>query len=524
MRIREINAMRGPNYWSIKRHKLIVMVLDLEEMEEQPTNKIPGFLDRLKALLPGMYSHRCSVGQPGGFFQRIEEGTWMGHVIEHIALEIQSIAGMEVGFGRTRSYGEHGVYHVVFDYLEEKVGVYAAKAAVRIAQALVDNKEYNLAEDIQEMRELRETERLGPSTSSIIDEAIARGIPWIRLNKYSLCQLGYGMNQRRVQATVTSLTSNIGVEIAGDKEDTKYILNQAEIPVPKGDVIRSESGLEDAVDRFGYPLVIKPIDGNHGRGITTNIQNWEQALNAFHLAKKVSTSVIVEQYITGEDYRILVINHKLVAAAKRLSAQVKGDGKSTVQQLIDQTNADPKRGYGHEKVLTYISIDDITKKLLELKNYNLDTIIAKDEILVLKDTANLSTGGTSIDVTDMMHPSLVFMSERISRIVGLDICGIDFMTKDISRPVSEVGGAVLEVNAGPGFRMHLAPAEGLPRNVAGPVIDMLYPPGSQSRIPIVAVTGTNGKTTTTRLLAHMAKMMGHTVGYTTTDGIYIQNH
>ncbi len=524
MRIREINAMRGPNYWSIKRHKLIVMVLDLEEMEEQPTNKIPGFLDRLKALLPGMYSHRCSVGQPGGFFQRIEEGTWMGHVIEHIALEIQSIAGMEVGFGRTRSYGEHGVYHVVFDYLEEKVGVYAAKAAVRIAQALVDNKEYNLAEDIQEMRELRETERLGPSTSSIIDEAIARGIPWIRLNKYSLCQLGYGMNQRRVQATVTSLTSNIGVEIAGDKEDTKYILNQAEIPVPKGDVIRSESGLEDAVDRFGYPLVIKPIDGNHGRGITTNIQNWEQALNAFHLAKKVSTSVIVEQYITGEDYRILVINHKLVAAAKRLPAQVKGDGKSTVQQLIDQTNADPKRGYGHEKVLTYITIDDITRKLLELKNYSLDSIIAKDEILVLKDTANLSTGGTSIDVTDMMHPSLVFMSERISRIVGLDICGIDFMTKDISRPVSEVGGAVLEVNAGPGFRMHLAPAEGLPRNVAGPVIDMLYPPGSQSRIPIVAVTGTNGKTTTTRLLAHMAKMMGHTVGYTTTDGIYIQNH
>lgn len=524
MRIREINVMRGPNYWSVRRHKLIVMVLDLEEMEHKPTNLIPGFLERLQHLLPGTYSHRCSVGKPGGFFQRIQEGTWMGHVIEHIALEIQSIAGMEVGFGRTRSYGEEGVYHVVFDYLEEKVGVYAGKAAVRIAQALIDAKEYDLTEDIQEMRELREKERLGPSTASIIDEAISRGIPWIRLNKYSLCQLGYGMNQRRVQATVTSQTSNIGVELAGDKEDTKFILSQAEIPVPKGEIIRSESGLKDAVDYLKYPLVIKPIDGNHGRGVTTDIRTWDQAVVAFESAKKISSSVVVEQFITGEDFRILVINYKLVAAAKRLPARVIGDGISTVQQLIDKTNADPRRGYGHEKVLTYITIDDITHKLLTIKGYSLDSVIAKDEILVLKDTANLSTGGTSVDVTDIMHPSVVFMAERISRLIGLDICGIDYMCEDITKPQSEIGGAVIEVNAGPGFRMHLAPAEGLPRNVAAPVIDMLYPPGKPSRIPIIAVTGTNGKTTTTRLLAHMAKLKGFTVGYTTTDGIYIQNH
>lgn len=524
MRIREINVMRGPNYWSVRRHKLIVMVLDLEEMEHKPTNLIPGFLERLQHLLPGTYSHRCSVGKPGGFFQRIQEGTWMGHVIEHIALEIQSIAGMEVGFGRTRSYGEEGVYHVVFDYLEEKVGVYAGKAAVRIAQALIDAKEYDLTEDIQEMRELREKERLGPSTTSIIDEAISRGIPWIRLNKYSLCQLGYGMNQRRVQATVTSQTSNIGVELAGDKEDTKFILSQAEIPVPKGEIIRSESGLKDAVDYLKYPLVIKPIDGNHGRGVTTDIRTWDQAVVAFESAKKISSSVVVEQFITGEDFRILVINYKLVAAAKRLPARVIGDGISTVQQLIDKINADPRRGYGHEKVLTYITIDDITRKLLTIKGYSLDTVIAKDEILVLKDTANLSTGGTSVDVTDIMHPSVVFMAERISRLIGLDICGIDYMCEDITKPQSEIGGAVIEVNAGPGFRMHLAPAEGLPRNVAAPVIDMLYPPGKPSRIPIIAVTGTNGKTTTTRLLAHMAKLKGFTVGYTTTDGIYIQNH
>jgi len=524
VKIREINAMRGPNYWSVRRHKLIVMVLDLEDLEQKPTNAIPGFLERLQSLMPGLYEHRCSVGEPGGFYQRVAEGTWMGHVIEHIALEIQTMAGMNVGFGRTRSYGEPGVYHVVFDYIEEKAGVYAARAAVRIAEALIAEKDFDLAADIQEMRELRETERLGPSTASIIDEAVSRGIPWIRLNRYSLCQLGYGFNQTRIQATVTSQTSSIGVDIAGDKEDTKYLLSQAEIPVPRGEIVRTEKGLREAADDLRYPLVVKPIDGNHGRGVTTNIANWDQALEAFALAKKISGSVVVERYITGEDYRLLVINHRLVAAAKRLPAQVTGDGHLTLQQLIDQTNADPRRGYGHEKVLTFINVDEITRKLIQQKNYTLETVLEKGEIMVLKDTANLSTGGTSIDVTDIVHPGTVFMAERISRIVGLDICGIDFLTSNISRPVSETGGAVIEVNAGPGFRMHLAPAEGLPRNVAAPVIDMLYPPGKDSRIPIVAVTGTNGKTTTTRLIAHMVKMMGYTVGYTTTDGIYIQNH
>ncbi|NOT36841.1 MAG: cyanophycin synthetase [Saprospiraceae bacterium] len=524
MRIREINTMRGPNYWSVRRHKLIVMVLDLEELEKKPTNTIPGFLDRLKNLLPGMYEHRCSVGTPGGFYSRIEEGTWMGHVIEHIALEIQSIAGMEVGFGRTRTYGEEGVYHVVFDYIEEKVGQYAARAAVRIAEAIIEGVDYDLAKDIQEMRELREANRLGPSTGSIIEEAEARGIPWIRLNKYSLCQLGYGRNQKRIQATVTSQTSSIGVEIAGDKEDTKFLLQQAEIPVPKGEIIRTQAGLEDAVKSLRYPLAIKPINGNHGRGVTTNIENWDQAVAALENAKRISNSVIVEQYITGDDYRILVINYKMVAAAKRLAAQVIGDGKSTVKELIEITNSDPRRGFGHEKVLTSITIDSITLKQLESQNLTLESVPEKGKVVTLKDTANLSTGGTSVDVTDNVHPSIVFMAERISRVVGLDICGIDFITKDISRPVQETRGAVIEVNAGPGFRMHLAPAAGLPRNVAAPVIDMIYPAGSQSRIPIVAVTGTNGKTTTTRLMAHLAKLMGYTVGYTTTDGIYIQNH
>ena len=524
MRIREINAMRGPNYWSIRRHKLIVMVLDLEEMEERPSNSIEGFRDRLEAMFPSMYSHRCSVGTPGGFFQRVEEGTWMGHIIEHIALEIQTLAGMDTGFGRTRDYGEKGVYNVVFSYIEESVGRYAAKAAVAICQALIDGKEYDLEEDIQRMRELREAERLGPSTGSIVEEAASRGIPWIRLNKYSLCQLGYGANQKRIQATVTSETSSIGVELACDKEDTKFLLEQAEVEVPRGDIIRRESSLEAACKYVGYPLVVKPVGGNHGRGITVNIKNYEDALVAFRAAKEVSSSVIIEKFITGEDYRLLVINYKLVAAAKRTPAHVVGDGKSTVKQLVDKVNEDPRRGYGHENVLTQITINDLTKTIMASKGYTEDSVIPEGERLILKDTANLSTGGTAEDVTDIVHPDNVEMAERISRIIDLDICGIDIMTTDISKPLQETGGAVLEVNAGPGFRMHLAPTTGLPRNVAAPVVDKLFPKkGDTGRIPIIAITGTNGKTTTSRLIAHIAKMNGYRVGYTTSDGVYIQN-
>ncbi len=524
MRIREINAMRGPNYWSVRRHKLIVMVLDLEEMEELPSNKIEGFKERLEAMFPSMYSHRCSVGTPGGFFQRVEEGTWMGHIIEHIALEIQTLAGMDTGFGRTRDYGEKGVYNVVFSYLEESVGRYAAKASVEICQSLIDGVPYDMEDDIQRMRELRESERLGPSTGSIVEEAASRGIPWIRLNKYSLCQLGYGANQKRIQATVTSETSSIGVEIACDKEDTKYLLEQAQVEVPRGDIISRESSLKEACSYVGFPLVIKPIDGNHGRGITVNIKNYEDALVAFHAAKNVSNRVIVERYITGEDYRLLVINYKLVAAAKRTPAHVIGDGVSTVKQLVDKVNEDPRRGYGHENVLTQITINDLTKTILAAKGYTEDSIIPKGEFLILKDTANLSTGGTAEDVTDIVHSANVEMAERISRIIDLDICGIDIMTTDISQPLEDTKGAVLEVNAGPGFRMHLAPTTGLPRNVAAPVVDKLFPKmGDTGRIPIIAITGTNGKTTTSRLIAHIAKMNGYRVGYTTSDGVYIQN-
>jgi cyanophycin synthetase len=455
---------------------------------------------------------------------RVEEGTWMGHVIEHIALEIQTMAGMDTGFGRTRGYGEKGVYSVVFSYIEENAGRYAARAAVDICQALIDGREYDLEPDLQKMRELREAERLGPSTGSIVEEAASRGIPWIRLNKYSLCQLGYGANQKRIQATVTSETSSIGVELACDKEDTKYLLEQAEIEVPRGDIISRESSLEDTCNSLGYPLVIKPIDGNHGRGITVDIKSYEEALKAFHSARAVSSRVIVEKYIRGEDYRLLVINYSFVAAALRSPAHVIGDGKSTIKELVAEVNKDPRRGYGHEKELTAITINDMTKNIIANAGYTEESVLKEGEKLILKDTANLSTGGTAEDVTDIVHPANVAMAERISKIIDLDICGIDLMTTDISKPLSETGGAVLEVNAGPGFRMHLAPTTGLPRNVAAPVVDKLFPQqGDKGRIPIVAITGTNGKTTTSRLIAHMAKMSGYRVGYTTSDGVYIQN-
>lgn len=524
MKILKIQALRGPNIWSITRKKLIQMRLDLEGLEEKPTNKIPGFRERIEALIPSMIDHRCSEGCKGGFFQRVDRGTWMGHVIEHIALEIQTLAGMDVGFGRTRETKTPGVYNVVFNYIEEKVGLYAAEAGVRIAEALIEGVPYDLQADIKMMREIREDVRLGPSTGSIVDEAVARDIPWIRMGTNSLIQLGYGINQMRFQATITCKTSNIAVDIACDKEQTKRLLDASSIPVAKGSICVDEEDLENTIKKIGYPIVIKPLDGNHGKGASINVTNWEDAVDGLAYAKKYSRRVIVEKFITGFDFRVLVINNQIIAAAQRVPAHVVGDGKNSITWLIDEINKDPRRGYGHENVLTEITVDRDTEELLEKMNYSLETIPTLGEIVYLKSTANLSTGGTSIDVTDMMHPENIFMAERISRVIGLDICGVDIMAPNLTEPLKENGGVILEVNAAPGFRMHLAPSEGLPRNVAAPVIDMLYPPGKPSRIPIIAITGTNGKTTTTRLIAHIVKNNGFRVGFTTSDGIYIQNH
>ncbi len=523
MKIDKIQVLKGPNIWSIRRQKLIQMRLDLEEVEHLPTNKIEGFGERLEKLLPSLITHRCSEGVVGGFFQRIEMGTWMGHVVEHIALEIQTLAGMDAGFGRTRETRTPGVYNVVFNYFEENSGIFAAEQSVAIAQSLIDGTDYPITECIQALKEIRERERLGPSTGSIVQEAVSRNIPWIRLGKNSLVQVGYGINQQRFQATITGKTSSIAVDIACNKELTKKMLDDAAIPVPSGDLVTDEEGLERVISKIGYPIVLKPLDGNHGKGSSINVNDWETAKAGLYHSQNYGPKVIVEKYITGYDFRVLVINYKMVAAARRVPAHVVGDGHMNIQQLIDTENQDSRRGYGHENVLTEILVNKDTFELLEKLHYTLESVPQKGEIVYLKSTANLSTGGTSIDVTDMIHPENITMCERIAKIIGLDVCGIDIMSENLTQPLKESGGAILEVNAAPGFRMHLAPSEGLPRNVAAPVVDMLYPQGKASRIPIIAVTGTNGKTTTTRLISHIVKNNGYRVGFTTSDGIYIQN-
>ncbi len=528
MQILEIRTLRGPNYWSGYWKKLIIMRLDIEDYEEKPTDKIKDFYKRLMDIVPSIVSHGCSYGEEGGFLRRVKEGTWAGHAIEHFALELQTLAGMDVGYGRTRETGERGIYNVVFSYMEEEVGRFAARSAVQLFLDLATGKsleeiKQTLVEDVQKMREIREEVRFGPSTGSIVEEAESRGIPCIRLNERSLVQLGYGVHQQRIQATTTNKTSMISVDIAGDKSATKKLLGEMGVPVPIGKVIREEEQIESMVESIGFPVVIKPLDGNHGKGATVGIETVEDAVTAFHKAREYSKYVIVEKMLAGNDFRALVVNQNLIAVAERTPAHVIGDGKLSIQQLIEKENEDSRRGYGHENVLTQIDVDGQTERLIKAKNYTLETILPKGEILHLKTTANLSTGGTAIDRTDEVHPENVFLFERIGKIVGLDIAGIDIIAPNVSEPLTQNGGGIIEVNAAPGFRMHLAPSEGIPRNVAEHVVNMLFPPGLPARVPIFAITGTNGKTTVTRFIAHILKGCGLTVGFTTTDGTYIQN-
>ncbi|MBX3299435.1 MAG: cyanophycin synthetase [Acidobacteria bacterium] len=528
MNILEIRTLRGPNYWSGYWKNLIIMRLDIGAFERKPTNKIKGFYERMIEVMPSLVSHGCSYGEEGGFLKRVQEGTWAGHAIEHFALELQTLAGMDTGYGRTRETGEKGIYNVVFSYVEEEVGRFAARSAVRLWLDLAGKRPLEeirdeLAKDIRQMREIREDVRFGPSTGSLVDEAVSRGIPYIRLNDQSLVQLGYGVNQKRIQATTTVNTNMISVDIAGDKSATKKLLGDMGVPVPKGYRLREIDDLEDTLERVGYPAVIKPLDGNHGKGATVGIKNLDEAKIAWDKAKEYSRWVIVEQQLLGSDFRALVVNNRLIAVAERVPAHVVGDGKHTIQELIDITNSDPRRGYGHENVLTQIDVDNQTLRCIAKAGYTLESKLKKGEILHLKTTANISTGGTAIDCTDEVHPLNVFLFERIAKIIGLDVAGIDVIAPNVSEPLTENGGGIIEVNAAPGFRMHLAPSEGIGRNVAEHVIDMLFPPGTPSRIPIFAITGTNGKTTTTRLIAHILKNSGRTVGFTTTDGTYIGN-
>ena len=532
MKIVSTNVYVGPNIYA--HFPVIRHVLNLGVLEEWPTGRLGmDFVDPLLQNLPGLHDHGCSYNEPGGFVRRLkeDEGTWLGHVMEHVAIELQNIAGYPVTFGRTRSIdGQPGHYNMVFQYHDDAVGREASQLSLALLHSLLPaelkpddatDEEWNFADERDKFIRYAQSRAFGPSTGSLVHAAEERGIPWIRLNRQSLVQFGHGKYQRRIQATTTSETSNIAVELASDKEETNTILRDLGLPVPKQRMVRSSSDAKRAAERIGFPVVLKPLAGNHGRGVSINLKTPEEVEVAFDKAREHGRNVIVESYLEGHDHRLLVVNGQLVAAAKRVPGHVIGDGTHSIEQLADIVNDDPRRGVGHEKVLTKLELDHQAERLLAKLGYDRNTVPKKDEEVFLRSTANLSTGGTAIDVTETIHPDNREMAIRTIKAIGLDIGGVDFLTSDITESYRETGGGICEVNAGPGFRMHVAPSEGTPRDVAGPVIDMLFPPDTPSSVPIAAVTGTNGKTTTSRMLAHILKMRGFTVGLTSTDGVYI---
>jgi cyanophycin synthetase len=521
LRISHIRALRGPNYWHLT--PVVACDVRLGQLENTSSADLPGFNERLVALIPSLESHPCTKGHRGGFVERLEEGTYLPHILEHVALELQALAGAEVNFGRVVPSGDKGVWWVIIGYEDEDVGKRAIEEGGAIIRACMTGEPWDIAHTVERMRDLREIVALGPSTRAIFDEAVRRGIPARRLNSGSMIQLGLGKSLRRVVSTVTDFTSAIAVDIAQDKEDTKRVLRNIGLPVPEGDTARTADGAVEIANEIGYPVIVKPLDASHGRGISGRLTTDDAVRSAFETAIEYNGRVLVEKYADGCDHRVLVVGGKVVAVAERRPAQVMGDGRHTVRQLIAIANQDPQRGVGHRKSLTRLPDDAATEAYLASIGRTLDCIPGDGEVVWLRGTANLSTGGTAIDRTDEIHPDNVTACEMAAGVVGLDIAGIDIITPDISVPLRENGAVIVEVNAGPGVRMHIDPTEGQPRNVAAPILDMLFPPGSPTTIPVIAVTGTNGKTTTTRLIAHLFRNTGKIVGFTTTDGVYLQN-
>jgi cyanophycin synthetase len=518
----ETQVFRGPNFWSYD--PCIRLLVDLGSLEHWPSHSLAGFNEALLDLLPGLRDHSCSLGRPGGFVERLEDGTWLGHVAEHVAIALQRETGAHVYRGKTRGAAETGTYNVIYGYGEERVGLQAGNLAVRLVNHLVEaDPSFDFLAELEALILLAERRAFGPSTQALVDEAVGRDIPFIRLNEQSLVQLGQGRYQRRIRATMTSNTPALAVDIAGDKNLTNRLLAAAGLPVPRSEIVRDAEDAVAAAERIGYPVVVKPLDGNHGRGVGLDIPEERAVRAGFDRAVGQSRRglVVVESFVTGNDYRVLVVGGHMVAVAQRVPAHVIGDGKHTVRELVETANEDPRRGIGHEKVLTRITVDDTAEALVRKQGFGLDDVPPDGEMVKLAETGNMSTGGISIDRTWEAHEENVEIAEEAARVVGLDVAGIDFLTPDISQPVRETGGAIVEVNAAPGFRMHTHPTEGEAQYVAKPVVDLLFPPGTPSRIPIVAVTGSNGKTTTVRMISHIFTRMGGKVGMTTTDGIYI---
>jgi cyanophycin synthetase len=535
MKILETRVYRGPNLYALG--PVIRLRVDLGELEAYPTQRLPGFNERLLELMPTLDEHSCSYGEPGGFVRRLreDEGTWLGHVLEHVAIELQCLAGTPVTYGKTRSEAlPTGQYHVIYSFAEQAVGTAAGALGLAVIRHLLppereahDPAPFDFRGKCEALVRLAQRRAFGPSTGALVRAAEERDIPWIRLNDRSLVQLGHGKFQRRIQATITSETRHTAVEIASDKRLTNQILADLGLPVPRQVRVWDADEAVDAVEAeggaggLGYPVVVKPLDGNHGKGVSIGLRTAEQVRAAFEKAADYSSTVIVETFQEGNDYRLLVVDGRLLAVAQRLPGHVVGDGRHTLAELVEIVNQDPRRGVGHEKVLTRLELDDQALRLIAAAGLTPESVPAAGEVLYLRSTGNLSTGGTSIDKTDAVHYDNRVMAERGVRAIGLDVGGVDFIAPDISRSYKEAGGAIVEINAAPGFRMHTAPTEGTPRDVAGPVIDMLFPNGTPYRIPIAAITGTNGKTTTTRMVGHILKLSGYTVGMATSDGVYI---
>lgn len=502
--------MRGPNLWSSEHTNLIVLKINTEDLTEQHIN---AFFERSAESIPAL---ACLPVK--------KDVADLMLCLANAAAELQRMAGMDCDYKHVVPGKNKDEYNIVFSYTIERAGIYAGECVFKFAEACIIGQPFNIDIEVAKLIKIRINNSLGPTTSYILDEVKRRHIPFRQFDGGSLMVLGYGIKQKKIRTAVTDTTSGLGIELAGDKEETKKMLAQANLPVPKGILVYSAEELKERLHEVSFPVVTKPLDGNHGRGVTTDIRDLEKALFGYSVASKISDGVIVEQFITGDDYRFLVIDYKLVAVARRTPATITGDGIKTIKEIIELENKNPQRGDGAEHVLALIKLDAVTLKLLSEKGLTQDSVIAKGEKLVVKDTANISAGGTAEDVTDDVNPETKFLAERVARLFNLDICGIDIMMPDIREPLTAETGSIIEVNAGPGLRMHSNPQTGKPRNVAAAIIDMMFPEPSSHQIPLIAVTGTNGKTTTTRLIAHLAKQAGFKPGYTTTEGIYIDGH
>ncbi len=520
MQIQSIYCFQGRNIYS---HKPVVrMIVDIGIFESGPTKDIPGFNEKLLENFPELAEHTCGVGYAGGFGERLAEGTYMGHVAEHLIIELQNKLGYNVNHGKTRQIGTTSKYYIIYEYINETLAVECGKKAIEILKGFAAGKDIEIWKIMNALKKLSLETDMGPSTKAIYTAAVDRGIPVVRLGNGSMLRMGYGKGIRTIQASLTDNASCISVDMVSDKQLTKKILADGNIPVPYGAAAKSIEEVEEAAQKVGYPLVLKPLDSNQGKGVTVNITSGDQLGEAFAEARKYSKKVIVERYISGKDYRVLVIGGRVSAVAERRPPEVTGDGRSTVEQLVEQENQNPLRGEDHEKPLTYIKLDDIAEKCLKSQGLTLKSIPEAGRIVRLRQNGNISTGGTARNCTEDIHPKNAQYAIAAARAVGLDVAGIDFASEDISIPLDMNAGAIIEVNAAPGLRMHLYPSEGKPVDVANDIIDMMYPDSSWS-IPIVAVTGTNGKTTTTRLIRHTLALTGLTVGMTCTSGIYVGN-